>query len=619
MANQEVWDNFLRELRDKSDLVTIASRYVQLERKGRQFWGRCPFHGEKTPSFTIRPEYQSYHCFGCGVGGDVIKFVREIESVDFMGAVNILAELAHMEVPSSLSSEEESRIKERKQEKDRLLKLMKDAALHYVENLKLPQAQAGRDYLAKRKISPEIARMFGIGYSINFNDMITHLTSKGYTLKEMETAGVIKYRDQKPYDAMGTRLVFPVIDINNNVIAFCGRTLESNPTFAKYLNTADTPLFSKTKSLFGINLVKKNRLGAERKDYMIIVEGHIDVVSLHKAGFNSAVASMGTALTAEQAKLIKKFVEKVYICYDGDSAGKKATLRGLDILKSEGLEVFVMSLPEGLDPDDVINKYGQAGYQKLLDKALPLTDFKLEFLKNLYDLTNSDGKAKFVKEAIEVLKSLNDIEREVYLQKVSAMSGIMKDFLKRQLENAGEVVNTSKLFAATAIKEQDNQREKRKPDSNVIQAEKYILSALVNQKPYAFFKTDISQYFSENRQKYYKDIMQILQETQENVAKKFYEKYEMTDIKDEEKTKIYDKQLEEVAEIVSYIDKEEESENEIAYFKDCVFTIFKNNAEQEIEYLNEQIEKEVDINKRNQMFGKINELLTKIKTKKVDL
>ncbi|MBQ7466907.1 MAG: DNA primase, partial [Clostridia bacterium] len=564
MANQEVWQNFIRELRDKSDLVSIASRYVQLERKGRQFWGRCPFHGEKTPSFTISPEYQSYHCFGCGVGGDVIKFIREIESVDFMGAVNILAELAHMEVPSSLSSEEESRIKERKQEKDRLIKLMKDAAYHYVENLKLPQAQPGRDYLVKRKISPEVARMFGMGYSINFNDMITYLTSKGYTLKEMETAGVIKYRDQKPYDAMGTRLVFPVIDVNNNVIAFCGRTLEANPTFAKYINTAETPLFSKTKSLFGINLVKKNRLGAERKDYIIVVEGHIDVVSLHKAGFNSAVASMGTALTNEQANLIKKFVDKVYICYDGDSAGKKATLRGLDILKSNGLEVFVMSLPEGMDPDDVINKYGQAGYQKLMDKALPLTDFKLEFLKNSFDLTNPDGKAKFVKEAIEVLKSLSDIEREVYLQKVSVMSGIMKDFLKRQLENSGEAIDGSKMFATAVIKQQAPERAVRKPDSNVIQAEKYILSALVNQKPYAFFKTDISKYFSENRQQYYKDIMDILAQTQENVAKKFYEKYEFDNASDEEQAKEYDAKLEEVSEIINYLNKEEENENETA-------------------------------------------------------
>lgn len=344
--DNEKWLRFKEELKAKNDIVSIISRYVPLIQKGRYFWGRCPFHNEKTPSFAINPTDQVYHCFGCGVGGDVINFVKEIESVDFAGAINILAELAHMEVPSSDGSYDDSKIKQLKQEKDRLLALLKDTALHYVDNLKLPQAKPGLEYFEKRNISPELARRFGLGFSINFQDTINYLTSKGYTIKEMEKAGVVKTRDDRFYDAMGNRVVFPIMDVSSNVVAFCGRTLEAKPNFAKYLNTQDTVIFNKSKNLYAINIVKKAKIKGEKIDYLIVVEGQMDVVSLHKAGFPMAVASMGTSLTQEQAKLIKRFVDKVYICYDGDTAGKKATLRGLDILRSNGLEVFVMSMPE---------------------------------------------------------------------------------------------------------------------------------------------------------------------------------------------------------------------------------------------------------------------------------
>ena len=623
MANNEKWQSFKEELKVKNDIVSVVSKYVPLVQKGRSFWGRCPFHNEKTPSFTVNPSDQVYHCFGCGVGGDVIKFIQEIESVDFMGAINILAEMAHMEVPLFDGNQEDSKIKQMKEEKDRLLSLLKDTAHHYVNNLKLPQAKPGLEYFEKRKISPELARRFGLGFAPNYNDTIAFLSSKGYTLKEMEKAGVVKFRDERPYDAMGNRVVFPIMDISSNVVAFCGRSLETKPNFAKYLNTQDTMIFSKSKNLYAINLVKKSKMQGTKVDYLIVVEGQMDVVSLHKAGFVMAVASMGTALTQEQAKLIKRFVDKVYICYDGDTAGKKATLRGLDILKSNGLEVFVMSMPEGLDPDDVINRFGAEGYQKLLDRALPLIDFKLEFLKKLYDISTNDGKTKYINEALEILRTLSSVEQEVYIAKVSEISGIMKDFLKRQLESSKTVdltensklsSNATKMVAVES--ENQNFKEKKAIDSNVVQAEKFVLSAFLHKKPFAFFKEDAEKYFTENRKQFYKKICELREsEEEKNIPKKFYEAYCNAGSDETENAKLQ----EEASEIINYIMKNGDEENELAFYKDCTYLMFKNYADNKVKELERQIEKEIDIEKRNQMFVQIKELMEKIKSKKVEL
>lgn len=622
MANEK-WQSFKEELKAKNDIVSVVSRYVPLVQKGRSFWGRCPFHNEKTPSFTVNPSDQIYHCFGCGVGGDVIKFVQEIESVDFMGAINILAELAHMEVPTTDGYQEDSKIKQLKLEKDRLLSLLKDTAHHYVDNLKLQQAKPGLEYFEKRKISPELARRFGLGFSINYHDTISFLTSKGYSLKEMEKAGVIKYRDERPYDAMGNRVVFPIMDISSNVVAFCGRSLEAKPNFAKYLNTQDTILFSKSKNLYAINLVKKAKMQGTKIEYLIVVEGQMDVVSLHKAGFVSAVASMGTALTQEQAKLIKRFVDKVYICYDGDTAGKKATLRGLDILKSNGLEVFVMSMPEGLDPDDVINRFGAEGYQKLLDRALPLIDFKLEFLKKLYDISTNDGRTKYVSEALGILKTLSSVEREVYIDKVSEISGIMKDFLKRQLESSHEdegesQSNISSNETKVVAVENENQqgKTKKKIDTNVVQAEKFVLSAFLHKRPFAFFRNDAEKFFTENRKEFYRTICEFSSVSDEkSIPKRFFEKYCNSGVDENDNSKLQ----EDASEIINYIMKNGDEENELAYYKDCLYLMYKNYAENEIEELNKKLENEIDIEKRNEILKKISEYIKNIKTKKVDL
>lgn len=625
MAEAQNWQSFIEELKAKNDIVSVVSRYMPLERKGRTYWCRCPFHGEKTPSLAINEADQFYHCFGCGVGGDVVKFVQEIESVDFMGAVQILADLAHMEVPSfSTEQRDENRIKERKQQRDRLLSLTKEVARHYVENLKSPQAQVGLEYFEKRKISPQLARMFGLGFSINYFEIINYLSKLGYTVDEMEKAGVVKRKSlkDKPIDPMGGRIVFPIMDANGNVLAFCGRTLDPKPTFAKYLNTAETELFSKSKNLYAINLIKKAKLAGQKLDYLIIVEGQMDVVSLHKAGFNMAVASMGTALTHEQAKLMKRFCDKVFICYDGDTAGKKATLRGLDILRDNGLEVFVMSLPEGMDPDDIINRYGKEGYQKLIDKALPLIDFKLDFLKKLYDVSSADGRTKYVNEAIEVLRSLSDVEREIYIEKVSEIAGIMRDFLKRKMQEGSNFEENSpmqKNNANVSLTIKANETRQKKPvDSKVAQAEKFILSAMIHSKPYAYFKSDLTEYFSGNRAEFYSYIKELIENGKEKEAPKLlYQRYSQH--LDDGQNPENDNKLEEISEIINYIMRDANEQNEGAYFKDCLFIIYKNYADEQIILLNEQAQNEPDIAKRKQILEKINQIFKNLKDKKVEL
>lgn len=593
---------FIDELKAKNDIVSVVSRYVTLERKGRTYWGRCPFHGEKTPSFAVNENDQFYHCFGCHAGGDVIKFVQEIETMDFMGAINLLAEWAHMEVPA-LSNTDNSAIEKRKQQKERLLAVMKDTAKYYHSNLSLPVAKPARDYLAKRKVMPEVANKFGMGYSLGYNELPVYLASKGYTENEMLDAGVVKRNPSgKLYDVVAGRLVFPVIDVYGNVIAFCGRLLDAEAAFAKYLNTAETMLFSKGKTLFGINLVKKKKQTSPI-DYLIVVEGHMDVVSLHKAGFDTAVASMGTALTEDQAKLMKRFSDKIYICYDGDSAGKKATLRGLDILKNNGLEVKVVSLPEGLDPDDVINKYGASGYQKCLDRALPLVEFKLKYLQKLYDVSTHDGKAKYLEESILVLKSLSDVEAEVYLDLVSSISDSNKDFIRRQLSketlDKPQVSTLTKLAAEREVTPLDSGREK---------AEKYILSCMVHAKPFVNANQDISKLFSSTRQEFYEFLHSALQLTQTgtSLVQKFYNEFS-------------DELSEEASEIVNYLLIGGNEEFDSTVYNDCVWRLAKEYYEKQIEELSKQVKTEIEPSKRRAIAEKINDYLIKIRNKKVDI
>lgn len=436
MDRNDVWLNFMEELKTRSDIVSVVGSYTNLQRKGNRYWACCPLHHEKTPSFCITPEMQRFKCFGCGESGDVINFVEKMESVDFMSAVEILANRVGMEIPKTVG---DKGIQDKKKRKQAMAEICLETAKFFRGVLASPKGAEAVDYLKKRGLSAQTIARFGLGLSPDWDSLRNHLQSKKFDLQLAYECGVLENKNGRYYDTMGERLMVPIINAMGEVIAFGGRSMKKNIEFAKYKNTKQTDLFDKSKNLFGINLIsKKKKQGGLQ--YLIVVEGYMDAIALHQAGFDCAVASMGTSLTKEQARLMKRYADKVYICYDGDAAGAKGTLRGLEILKTEGLDVRVMSMPDGLDPDELILKYGVQAYQKAIDDALPLTDYKLAVEKAQYrfDSKNEadaqEEKRRYTVAALKIIGELDNlVEAESYLMKLSRETGFSLDWLKKTL------------------------------------------------------------------------------------------------------------------------------------------------------------------------------------------
>lgn len=430
-------DNFkdwLEELKNRINIVDVVEGYVSLNRKGGKYWACCPFHHEKTPSFSV-DETGMYYCFGCHKGGDVISFVQDIEHTDFMGAVSILAAKAGMTVPEFSKKEGGGGISKRK--RDRLYSLMREAASFYHKSLVDDAGKAARDYLENRGISRPTLTSFGLGFAPG-NALIDRLRDMGYSNDEMLDAGVAgTSKSGRLYDVLGGRLIVPIINNLKQVIAFGGRVLEKGEQ-PKYRNTKETVIFDKSRELFGQHTIKKAMIeGAV--DSVIMVEGYMDVISLYQAGIKNCMASMGTALTVQQARLLKRYADKVYISYDGDFAGQKATMRGLDILYGEGLSVKVVSVPGGKDPDEYVREFGKRGYMDLLSQAKPLFEYKLDKLAENYDLNVAEDRGAYAVEAVKVLYELkNPAQVEAYMDYVSAKADIPKPVLVKQYAQGAE-------------------------------------------------------------------------------------------------------------------------------------------------------------------------------------
>ena len=423
--------DFLRLLTEKLNIVDVASSYMHLEKKGGTYWACCPFHHEKTASFHIDENRQFYHCFGCGVSGNVITLVKEMENVDFGDAVKLLAEKANLPLPEN--SVDGERTAQLKKKRDTLLKIMNDCAHFYLDNLNSGKADAHIEYILSRKIPSNIVRAFGLGASLNHTDLPRFLLKKGYTRQDMLESGAVSEVEGRLLDSQGGRLIFPIINAFDEVVAFGGRSLR--PTdYAKYKNTKETLIFNKSKTLYNINRLKKLRRAGGLKE-VIIVEGYMDTISLCQGGFKNVVASMGTSLTQEQARLIKRYANTVLISYDGDGAGQKANMRGLEILKSEGLDVRVVPLPEGLDPDDVIKQLGADAYRECLNSAMPLIDYKMSVARKSFDMGKPEEKIKFVGEALRIVRSAEtSSERELMLKNLRDETGISYESLSRDLQ-----------------------------------------------------------------------------------------------------------------------------------------------------------------------------------------
>lgn len=471
--------DFLRTLKDKLNIVDIAGGYFSLEKRGSNYWACCPFHHEKTASFSINESGQFYHCFGCGASGDVIKLVSEMESLDFIDTVKLLAERAGLQMPQT--AVDSRRTAENKRRRDTILKIMNDCAHFYLDNLNSGNADAHIQYILNRKIPANVVRSFGLGASLNFDELPRFLLRKGYSKQDILDSGTVNEVKGRLVDAQGGRLIFPIINALDEVVAFGGRIL-GKADFAKYKNTKETVVFNKSKTLYNINLLKKLKRSQTIKE-VIMVEGYMDAISLYSSGFKNVVASMGTSLTQDQARLIKRYTDTVLISYDGDAAGQKANLRGLDILKGEGLNVKVVPLPDGLDPDDVIKQRGAEGYRQCLEAAMPLIDYKVLVLEKSYDLEKSEDKRRFVAEAIKIIKTADSAaEQEDLLKKLRDKTGYTYESLNRDLASS-----------PSQLEIKPDVREERSDNASAsLKASRFVIAGLLFGADYTK-DTDISQ------------------------------------------------------------------------------------------------------------------------------
>jgi len=578
---------FLEELKLKNDIVDIVGKYVPLEQKGANFWGRCPFHHEKTASFCVNPQGQFFYCFGCHKSGDVITFIQDIESLDFSDAVKMLADKAKIPLPEVKFDDEN--VKKEKQKKERLLALLKDTALFYAHNLHSPQGEKHNEYILKRKINSDSVLKFGLGASLDFNGLPKYLKEKGYTYQEMVESGACGEKNGRYFDWLGGRLIIPVIDQFNNVVAFDGRRIDGIKE-QKYINTKETAVFYKGRTLFNINNLKKVKNEKGITD-VIIVEGHLDVVTVYQAGFCNVVASMGTALTKDQARIIKRYTDKVYISYDGDFAGQKATVRGLEILQDEGLEVKIVSLPNGSDPDDVIKEKGADGYRELLASAMPLIDFKLKVIKDSFDLTTVDGKRKYASNAIRVIReSLSPAEQEDLLKTVRENTGFSFDALKRELYSEEKPKEEIKIIEP-ALKSGDK----------ITMASRFILYSFLFNKEYVYGEDISPLNFPLETHRAIKEYIQLKQKNNEKIN--FSDLYELLDSSGTEER-----------DLIAGMDTDERRDgkkkfDEMAYYLDCVKTVKVYDIEKKVEILTSRYKVEKDENVRRELANEMRTLL----------
>lgn len=420
-------EEFLQELRDKNDITDVVSSYVNLKRAGRLYSGRCPFHSEKTPSFYVYPDTQSFYCFGCGTGGEVITFIRKIENLDYIEAVKLLAQRCGMDMPQNSYDDSMAKLKRS------IYEINRETARFFHKCLISPAGKAGLDYLRRRGLTDKTIKRFGLGFAPDKPfELINHLHSKGYSDSTLIQANVAtRSRNGHIISRFYNRVMFPIIDLRGNVVAFGGRIMSDQKP--KYLNTADTPVFSKSHQLFALNMAKN-----VNTRQLILAEGYMDVIALHQAGFENAVATLGTALTPSQAEIMHRYADEVIICYDSDEAGTKASDRAIPMLRKAGLKVRVVTVPGAKDPDEFMKSHGDKGpaiFRVLLEKSAGDIDYKLEKLLDKYNINQTQGKVDYLTEAAAVIAdSANSIERDIYISSLSERLGVKKDAIEQQVQ-----------------------------------------------------------------------------------------------------------------------------------------------------------------------------------------
>lgn len=564
-------DELLDEIKSKNDIVDIVSQYVVLKRAGRNYMGLCPFHKEKSGSFCVSPDKQIFHCFGCGVGGNVFHFISKIENINFKESVELLASRAGIELPTSDNFEDDKLAKL----KSRVYEVNKCAAEFYHQNLYKPTAKPAQEYVKKRRLDNKTLKAFKIGYSGRFNELYLELNSKGFSEEEILASCLVnKNQDGKFIDRFRNRLMFPIIDTRERVIAFGGRVLDDSKP--KYINSPEDIVYSKGRNLFAFNLAKKYNSGT-----IIIVEGYMDAVSLHQRGIHNAVASLGTALTEAQGRLLRRSSEKVIIGYDADGAGQAATLRGLEILQNLGCDIRILQIEGAKDPDEFIVKYGPERFQKYVEQAISLVEFKVKMLKDKLDLENVNDKIKFLNEVAKIVARVeNSMEREVYVDKISQEYKVSKDAIYAEINKILYANNRSEQKLekkVTQVKPNIEVAENSKVDDKTKKTEALVIYLLVNYQEKSFEKL---RSLMEN------NVIKI--ERNKTIINKLYEEHEKGNINIENILDLFEEEN-----TVNYLSGIMSSDFEIADVDKCIDDVVVTYS------------KEILLQRRNEILGKI--------------
>lgn len=472
-------DDFIQQIRDSNDIESVISSYVELKRRGKNLVGLCPFHNEKTPSFTVYPETSSYYCFGCGAGGEVINFIRNIENLDFVESVKLLADRAGLKLPENDSYDDAfAKLRRRVYEANR------EAARFFHETLFTLKGEKQLNYLLGRGVSPKMIKHFGLGAAPDdWHALEEYMRGKGFKREELIAANLLRSSEKNGkryyYDAFRAKVMYPVIDLRGNVVAFGGRVLDDSKP--KYMNSSDTPVYKKGKELFALNFAKN---GNNRR--LILCEGYMDVIALHQAGYVNAVAGLGTALTPEQVSLISRYADEVSLCYDSDEPGQKAVRAAMTLFSKTGVKVKVIRLEGGKDADEIIRTYGKERFERLLNKADNDTEYKLSKLREKFIVQTDDGKLNFLREAAKVLAFCDSIERDVYAMRLSDELNVGKDAILQQINDVRRKENyrKAKTELATASKKVQNldisADPQRLKNIRAAKAEDTILITLLN-------------------------------------------------------------------------------------------------------------------------------------------
>lgn len=507
-------DELIDEIRNSNDIVDVISQYVVLKRSGSNYFGLCPFHSEKSPSFSVSPNKQIFHCFGCGAGGNVIHFLSKIENIGFKETLEILARNAGITLPTLDNGVEDKMQKL----KSKVYEVNKFAAEFYHQNLYKPTSKIAQEYIKKRKMDNNTLKSFLIGYSGNYDELYKALKQNGYNDEEIFASSLVKKAENgKVFDSYRKRLMIPIRDVNDRVIAFGGRVLDDSKP--KYINSPENIVYSKGRQLFGLNLAKKSG-----QDKIIIVEGYMDAISLYQRGITNVVASLGTALTQAQGRMLRKYASQIIIGYDADGAGQAATMRGLEILDALGYDVRILQLDEPVkDPDEYVLKYGSGKFNLCVQKAISLVEFKVKMLKQKADLANTNDKINFLNEVANILSKVNnELEKEIYIDKISNEYKISKEAIYAQINKilysnhkGSGVIKQSEKQSFTAIKKKENNI-----DDKLQKRENMVVSLLMNTESNIYSKI--------------KDIIlpsDFKDERNKIIVEKLYEEYEKGEIK----------------------------------------------------------------------------------------